>query len=46
MLQFIADSGRENHSFEQGGQNVDVPDQDQVVDWPCIGYNRRHFSES
>jgi hypothetical protein len=40
------DGARNRHSFKHAGKKLDLPDQDQVVDWAGIGNYQPHPSES
>ncbi len=39
LREFIAHGGGQNDVFKQNGQNVEAPDQDEIVDRAGIGDN-------
>jgi hypothetical protein len=40
--QFVADNRWQNDAFEKDGENVNMPNQDQVIERAGVGDNHRH----
>ncbi len=46
MGEFLLHGARENNSLEKARQQVNGPNQDQIVDRPCVSNDQAHSLES